>query len=155
MQGPDTVELVGLGGKSTWEVLDSVENCSDGELMEDLSDLAPKPQEETKSKSTSSAKSAKSKKKAADAKRRDSDSEEEDTVQLTDPDLAGDAEINQCQPPSESGSEGKEKRTKTDDVKVASKSKRGKKKGKGGGGGAALAGEPATVRSKRKGQNKL
>lgn len=132
-------------------MLDSIENCSDGDMAEDIETIAVKPQDAVVSKN---AKSAKSKKKALDTKRRDSDSEEEDTVQLHNPDLAG------GEPPSESGgvengSQGtgsKKKRTsdvKTGDVKAAGKSRRGKKKGRGG---AALASEP--VRSKRKGQNK-
>ena len=71
MQGPGTAELVGMGGANTWEVLDSIENCSDEDKMEDIL-LSPASDQKVKPSS-----------KFSGTEKRGSDSEEENTVLLT------------------------------------------------------------------------
>lgn len=66
-----------MGGDSTWEVLDSIADCSDEELDAKI------PVDSTTVKTRCSSKAATKKKGVS----RDSGSEEEETVQLTDADL--------------------------------------------------------------------
>lgn len=158
MQGPGTAELVGLGGESTWEVLDSIENYSEEEMAGGAAGLLSlEAQPKTKPKRNSSSLS-----KTPEAERGDSASEEEDTIQLTNPDLGGAVKKKQHQPSSEHGGGGEgengskrlvSKKRTSEEAKSASKpARKGRRKGRGGGGGGG--GEPVSAGKGKRGQTK-
>lgn len=70
-----------MGGDSTWEVLDSIADCSDEELDAKI------PVDSTTAKTRCSSKVTTKKKKGISVVSRDSGSEEDETMQLTDADL--------------------------------------------------------------------
>ena len=128
MQGPGTAELIGLGGDSTWMVLDSIEEWSE--------------EEETSPKELQSCRQGKCEvKNKVPLSQANSDSEEEETIQLTNTDMTGlpemdsksdlplaSAELASVRSDSIQGT----KKTRTNES-AAARNRKVKRKGKAGG----------------------